>query len=111
MSQLETQHDMFLTTLKETIKNVDVYLMLKILYLERKLPDVSPHVEIEIKLKPGTNRVKKDTYIKSKYGFQTSFLSHHSLFAVGQMNMDLVAEIAKDTDIEEISGTATPASY
>ncbi len=111
MSQLETQYDMFLNSLKETVKNVDVYLMLKIMYLERKLPDVSPHVELEIKLKPGTNRVKKDTHIKSKYGFQTSSLGEQGLFAVGQMNMDLVTEIAKDTDIEEISGTATPASY
>ena len=111
MSQIETQYDMFLTSLNETIPNVDVNLMLKIMYLERRLPDVAPHVEIEIELKPGTNRVKKNEQIKSKYGFQTSHLGEHDLFAVGQMSMDLVAELAKNSDIEKISGIATPASY
>ena len=111
MSQIETQYDMFLTSMKETVKNVDVNLMLKVMYLERKLPGVLPHVELELKLKPGINRVKKEAYIRSKYGFQTSSLGEHDLFAVGQMNMELVAEIAKDSDIEKISGIATPASY
>jgi len=85
--------------------------MLKIMYLKRKLPSVSSHVELELKLKPGINRVKKDAYVRSKYGFQTSSLGEHGLFAVGQMNMDLVAEITKNSDIEKISGVATPASY
>jgi len=125
MSQIETQYDMFLTSMKDTVKNVDVNLMLKIMYLERKLPGVSPHVEIEIKLKPGINRAKKEMDIRTKYGyrakkemdirtkygFQSSSLGEHDLFAVGQMNMDLVAEIAKDSDIVSISGVATPASY
>ncbi len=111
MSQVETQYDTFLMSLKETVKNVDVNLMLKIMYLERKLPSVAPHVELELKLKPEINRVKKEAYVRSKYGFQTSFLGEHGLFAVGQMNMDLVAEIANDSDIEKISGVATPASY
>jgi hypothetical protein len=111
MSQIETQYDMFLTSMKDTVKNVDVNLMLKIMYLERKLPSVSPHVELEMKLKPGINRAKKEMDIRSKYGFQSSSLGKHDLFAVGQMNMDLVAEIAKDSDIVSISGVATPASY
>src|SRR3989344_4419193 len=111
MSQIETQYDMFLTSMKETVKNVDVNLMLKVMYLERKLSGVLPHVELELKLKTGINRVKKEAYVRSKYGFQTSSLGEHGLFAVGQMNMDLVAEIANDSDIEKISGVATPASY
>lgn len=111
MSQIETQYDMFLTSLSETIKNVDVNLMLKILYLERVLPDAAPHVELEIKLKSGINRAKKERYVRTKYGFQTSSLGEHGLFAVGQMSMDLVAELANDSDIEKIAGMATPASY
>jgi hypothetical protein len=111
MSQVETQYDTFLMSLKETVKNVDVNLMLKIMYLERKLSSVSPHVELELKLKPGINRVQKEAHVRSKYGFQTSSFGEHGLIAVGQMNMDLVAEIANDSDIEKISGMATPASY
>ena len=111
MSQIETQYDAFLMSIKETIKNVDVNLMLKIMYLERRLPDVAPHVELELKLKSGINQVKKEAYIKSKYGFQTSSLGEHGLFAVGQMNMQLIAEIANDSDIEKNLGMATPSSY
>ena len=111
MSQIETQYDMFLNSLKETIKNVDVNLMLKIMYLERRLPDVAPHVELEIKLKSGVNRAKKEREIRTKYGFQTSSLGEHGVFAVGQMSMDLVEGIAKDSEIEKISGVATPSSY
>lgn len=111
MSQIETQYDMFLNSLKETIKNVDVNLMLKIMYLERKLPDVAPHVELEIKLKSGVNLAKKAREIRTKYGFQTSSLGEHGVFAVGQMSMDLVEMIAKDSEIEKISGVATPSSY
>jgi hypothetical protein len=111
MSQVETQYDAFLMSLKETVKNVDVNLMLKIMYLERKLPNVAPHVELELKLKSGINKEKKEAHIRSKYGFQISSLGEHGLFAVGQMNLALIAEIANDSDIEKISGVATPASY
>lgn len=111
MSQVETQYDAFLMSLKETVKNVDVNLMLKIMYLERKLPNVAPHVELELKLKSGINKEKKEAHIRSKYGFQTSSLGEHGLFAVGQMNLTLIAELANDSDIEKISGVATPASY
>jgi len=111
MSQIETQYDMFMSSLSETIKNVDVYLMLKIMYLERRLPDVAPHVELEIKLKSEVNPSKKQRDIRTKYGFQMSSLGEHGLFAVGQMSMSLVEELAKDSDIEKISGMATPASY
>ena len=111
MSQIETQYDMFLNSLKEIIKNVDVNLMLKIMYLERRFPDVAPHVELEIKLKSGVNRAKKEREIRTKYGFQTSSLGEHGVFAVGQMSMDLVEGIAKDSEIEKISGVATPSSY
>lgn len=111
MSQIETQYDTFLMSLKETVKNVDVNLMLKIMYLERQLPSVAPKVELEIKLKSGINQARKERDIRSKYGFQMSTLGEHDLFAVGQMNMDLVSKIANDSDIEKISGVATPASY
>jgi hypothetical protein len=60
--------------MKETIKNVDVNLMLKIMYLERKLPGVAPHIDLELKLKPGINRVKQEAHVRSKYGFKLHLL-------------------------------------
>ncbi len=40
MSQVEIQYDEFLSSIGQTIVNVDVNLMVKIMYLERRLPDV-----------------------------------------------------------------------
>ena len=61
-------------SMKETIKNVDVNLLLKIMYLERKLPDVTPHIDLESKLKPGINRVKQEAHVRSKYGLKLCLL-------------------------------------
>ena len=111
MSQIEAKYDSFRNSLRETLRNVDIDLMLKIMYLERKLPDVPPHVELEIYLKPGVDLKNKENALKAKYGFPTTLLGSHGVLAVSQMSMDLVASIAQDSDIEKISGKATPASY
>ncbi|MCA9811684.1 MAG: hypothetical protein KC483_02345 [Nitrosarchaeum sp.] len=111
MSQIEAHYDQFQSSLKQIVKNVDVDLMMKIMYLERKLPDAPPHVELEIYLKQGQNPKRKEEALKSKYGFPTSLLGDHGVIAVGQMSMDMIAEISQDADIEHISGKATPASY
>jgi len=37
MSQIEVQYDEFVSTIAQTLSNVDVNLLMKIMYLERKL--------------------------------------------------------------------------
>ena len=111
MSQIEAHYDQFQSSLKQMVKNVDVNLMMKIMYLERKLPDAPPHVELEIYLKKGVDIKRKEDMIKAKYGFPTSMLGDHGVIAVGQMSMDMVSAISQDKDIESISGKATPDSY
>ena len=111
MSQVEVHYDQFQSSLREMINNVDVNLMMKIMYLERKLPDAPPRVELEIELKPRVNQKLKEHYFKEKYGFPTSTIGDDSIFVVGKMDMDMVEEIARDPDVAEISGKANPASY
>ncbi|QLH07193.1 hypothetical protein [Nitrosopumilus ureiphilus] len=110
MSQVENQYNEFLSSIGQLITNVDVNLMMKIMYLERKLPDVDPRVELYIDYKSGVDPMKKQEQMRGKYGFPTQ-TSIQGLTAVGRMNIDLIEEISKDQDIEHISGSATPASY
>ena len=110
MSQVEFQYDEFLSSISQTIPNADVNLLVKIMYLERRLPDTSPKVELHMEYKSGVDLMKKQEMVRAKYGFPTQ-TSSHGLTAVGRMNIDLIEEISKDSDIEYIFGTATPASY
>ena len=110
MSQVEIQYDQFLTSIGKTITNIDVNLLVKIMYLERRLPDVNPRVELHIDYKSGVDPLKKQEKIRAKYGFPIQ-PSLHGLTAIGQMNIDMIEEISADQDIKHISGNATPASY
>ncbi len=110
MSQVEIQYDEFLSSINQKIPNVDVNLLVKIMYLERKLTDVSPKVDLHIEYKSNVDRMKKQERIRVKYGFPTQ-MNINGLTAVGRMSIDLIEEISKDSDIQHLSGTATPASY
>ena len=110
MSEIEIQYDEFLSSMSQIIPNADVNLMVKIMYLERKLPDVAPRVELHVEYKQKTDPIQKQEKIRAQYGFPTQ-TSIHGVTAVGQMTIDLIEEISKDPDIEHISGNATPASY
>ena len=110
MSQVEIQYDEFLSKIKQTVSNTDVDLLIKIMYLERRLTDVPPKVELHLEYGPDTNPLQKQTMIRAKYGFPTQ-TSSNGLTAVGQMNVALIEEISKDPGIKHISGQATPASY
>lgn len=80
------------------------------MYLERKLTDVSSKVDLHIEYKSNVDLMKKQEMIRAKYGFPTQ-MSINGLTAVGRMSIDLIKEISKDSDIQHLSGTATPASY
>jgi len=89
MSQIEIQYDEFLYSIGQTIANVDVNLMMKIMYLERRLPDVAPRVELHIEYKSGVEPMKKQEKIRTKYGFQTQ-TSINGLTVVGLIGIDLI---------------------
>ena len=110
MSQIEMQYDEFLSSVEKTISNVDVNLLMKIMYLERRLTDVAPRVELHIEYKSSVDPMKKQEEMRTKYGFPTQ-TSVHGLTAVGQMTINMIEDISKDKDVRFISGNATPASY
>ncbi|KER05705.1 hypothetical protein AAA799E16_01633 [Marine Group I thaumarchaeote SCGC AAA799-E16] len=110
MSQIEAQYNEFTNLITQTISNVDVDLLIKIMYLERKLPDAPPMVELTIDYNPGTNIKNKSEAIRAKYGFPMN-VGEHGLTLVNQMSVSLIEELSKDRDVKFISGKATPASY
>ncbi|MGI9565881.1 MAG: hypothetical protein ACR2LL_02560 [Nitrosopumilus sp.] len=110
MSQAEDQYDEFISSIGQSIPKVDVNLLVKIMYLERRLPDVAPRVELHIEYKPKVDPMRKQEELRAQFGFPTQ-TSLHGLTAVGQINIRIIEKISKDQDIEHISGTATPASY
>ena len=110
MSQIEAQYNEFTNSITQTLSNVDVDLLLKIMYLERKLPDAPPMVELIIDYNSGTNIQSKQEAIRAKYGFPMN-VGEHGLTLVGQMTVPLIEELSKDRDVKFISGKATPASY
>ena len=110
MSQIEINYEGFLSSIRQLIPNMDADLMVKIMYLERKLPDVYPRVELHVEYKDGIDTLKKQEQIRAKYGFPMQ-VSTHGITMVGQMNIELIEGISKDKDIKHISGVTTPASY
>ena len=110
MSQIEAQYNEFTNAITQAISNVDVDLLVKMMYLERKLPDAPPKVELTIDYNSGTNIQNKEGAIRAKYGFPMN-VGEHGITLVGQMTVPLIEELSKDRDIKFISGKATPASY
>ncbi len=110
MSQIEAQYNEFTNAITQTISNVDVNLLIKMMYLERKLPDAPPRVELTVDYNSGTNVENKGDTIRAKYGIPMN-VGEHGLTLVGQMTVPMIEELSKDKDIQFISGKATPASY
>ena len=107
---IEAQYDQFISILNQTMNNVDSNLLVKMMYLERKLPDVSPKVELTLEYKPNVDTERKKEIIRSRFGFPNQ-TTDHGVMVVGQMNTDIVEKFSQDPDIEYISGNATPSSY
>lgn len=110
MSQIESQYNEFTNAVTQSAPNVDVDLLVKIMYLERKLPDAPPMVELTIDYNPGTPIQNKEGAIRAKYGFPMN-VGEHGLTLVSRMTVPLIEELSKDKDIKFITGKATPASY
>tara|TARA_B100002003_G_C13984443_1_gene475955 strand:- start:48 stop:413 length:366 start_codon:yes stop_codon:yes gene_type:complete len=119
--QAESIYDTCLTKLKNEHSNIDPYLLMKIMYLERttsttialdkdgELPNAPPMLEIEIKFKKGTD------VSKIVHGFQSrgipAMLRKDNVEIKITMTADELCELASDQNIEMIHGIATPASF
>lgn len=107
---VEAQYDQLISTINQSIATVDPELAVKIMYLERKLPDASPRVELDIEYNKGVDVERKQDIVRFRYGFPIQ-PTDHGLVATGQINMGIIEEIAKDKDVKHITGKASPSSY
>jgi len=73
----------------QTLSNVDADLLIKMMYLKRKLPDAPPMVELLIEYNYGTNIQNKQEAIRAKYWFPLN-AGEHGLTLVGQMTVLLL---------------------
>lgn len=110
MSQVEAQYDHFVSELESTLPKVDVHLAMRLMYLERKFPEVDPHVDLHIKFKQGVDVERKEFQINAKFGLATSSRKDY-VHATGRLNLEGLTRLASHQDVEMISGTATAASY
>ena len=111
MSEVEMSYDRYLAELSNRFHGkVDVNLALKIMYLERKFPDVEPRVDIDIKTRSSVNNQKKAYEIQSRFGLSTA-IHDAVIFGSGRLDIENLVKLASNSDVESIHGTASAASY
>ena len=88
-------------------------LLLNVMALERKFPDMKPHVHLEIIFPKDTNLELPKYEITEKYHVQAAIhrWDKNILVVTGMMSVDTIAEIADHKTVEKISGTANAAFY
>ncbi|KER06506.1 hypothetical protein AAA799E16_00744 [Marine Group I thaumarchaeote SCGC AAA799-E16] len=111
-SEIEAMYEDFLSRLKGKLGPIDVIFATRLMYLERKMaqsfqPSVKPHVTLTVTYKPDVSLENKLDKLRE------NFLVEHmenppALLCVGQMNMDDVMSFSSDSDIEKITGRASP---
>ena len=110
MSEAEALYDGFLSELDRRLGKVDLKLAMSIMYFERKFPEISPSVILEIHYKAKEDIERKRFELRSKRGLQSSLLGNE-VVARGNLNLKEIQEISSDPDVEKITGSATCASY
>jgi hypothetical protein len=110
MSEAETLYDGFVSEMAQRLGKIDVKLAMSVMYFERKFPDISPSVILEIHYKDKTDLERKRFEIRSKRGLQSS-IGVHEVVARGNLSLKEIQEISADPNIEKITGSATCASY
>lgn len=120
MQQIEKQYNEFVTEFGKNLGKVDVSFALQMMYLQKKIPDSSPKIELEVCYTPGTNLEKKQveldrffacistTYVKKQHGAPDCVTS---LGVECLTNLDTVYKISQDPDIISIYGRASLGSY
>jgi hypothetical protein len=111
MSNVEASFDEYKAILVHMLHDkVDADLAMKIMYLERKLPDAEPKAELDIRARDEAVAKRLRDWLGDKLGYQVMCHKNH-ITAIGRMNIERLTGIASNPDIEWISGSATPASF
>ena len=111
MSNVEASFDEYKAILVHMLNDkVDADLAMKIMYLERKLPDAEPKADLDIRVRDDAVAQNMKDWFGDKLGYQVSCHKNH-ITVIGRMSIERLAKIASNPDIEWISGSATPASF
>ena len=111
--KLEGMYNTFMGEVSQLFPKTDSNLLLNVMALERKFPDMMPHVPLEIIFNKGTDVELPKYEITEKYHVQAAVhrWDKNILVVTGMMNVDTIAEIADHKTVEKISGTANAAFY
>ena len=111
--KLEGMYNTFMGEVSQLFPKTDSTLLLNVMALERKFPDMKQHVHLEIIFNKGTDVELPKYEITEKYHVQAAVhrWDKNILVVTGMMNVDTIAEIADHKTVEKISGTANAAFY
>jgi len=112
-NDVEAKYDKFLSEIQNTVGPVDPNFAMRLMYLERKMSksmqsSIKPHVSLTITFKNGVNRESKIENLRTKGLMVESIDEPNALLVMGYMDMNKVAAISTDPDIEKITGKASP---
>ncbi len=114
MSAVEAKYDQLRSNLQNELGPIDANFAMRLMYLERKVskssyPSKKPHVVLTIKYKQGIDRENKKSKLRTKYGMMVESIDNpQEILVVGYMDMSDVTEISSDSDIDKITGKASP---
>jgi len=111
--KLEGMYNAFMEQVSQLFPKTDSNLLLNVMALERKFPDMMPHVHLEIIFPKDTNVDLPKYEITEKYHVQaaTHRWDKNILVVTGMMNVGIIAEIADHKTVQKITGTANAAFY
>ncbi len=114
MSAVEAKYDQLHSNLQNELGPIDANFAMRLMYLERKVlkssyPSVKPHVVLTIKYKQGIDRENKKSKLRTKYGMMVESIDNpQEILVVGYMDMNDITKISSDSDIDKITGKASP---
>ncbi len=111
--KLEGMYSDFMGDVSQLFPKTDSNLLVNVMALERKFPDMMHHVHLEIIFNEGVDVNVPKYEITEKYHVQAAVhrWDKNILVVTGMMNVDIIAEIADHKTVEKISGTANAAFY
>ena len=109
-AEIEMSYDQYCEQLKHKLPNVDPFLVLKILYYERKFPDVEPKVDLTIEFDDESNMRGRAYQIQSMFGLSDS-IHKNEVIASGRLDIAGLVRLASNPHVKHIEGNVTPASY
>jgi hypothetical protein len=111
--KLEAMYTAFMNGVSTVFPKTDSNLLVTVMALERKFPDMMPHVHLEVIFPKGTDVELPKYEITEKYHVQAAVhrWDKNILVVTGMMNVQIIAEIADHKTVVKITGTANAAFY